>query len=188
MLRDWITGLRRYMAWSCVVVLASAGVSLAGEDNTDLRSLIEQQGKQIEQLKQQLQAQPAAAAPGAPALDDQAVKKIVADYLKDNPGAGMPPSVQTGYSSATGFVIRSENNPPYVAWQDDCKIPFELRIRGRVQLDWYFYKVTDTRNHLNNTQTFSLPKKGQPVNTSPDFNQLEVKRTRLIFEGTAFDP
>ena len=40
------------------------------------------------------------------AVDPDAVKKIVADYLKDNPGAGMPPSVQTGYSTTTGFVIR----------------------------------------------------------------------------------
>jgi hypothetical protein len=180
MLRDWLGGLRHKLAWSCVVVLASAGVSLAGENDADLRSLIEQQGKQIEELKQQLQSQPGGAAPGAPALDDQAVKKIVADYLKDNPGAGMPPSVQTGYSSATGFTIRSENNPPYVAWQDDCKIPFELRIRGRLQLDYYGYKVTDSVNHQTGVDL--------KHNTSPDFSQLEVKRTRFIFEGTAFDP
>jgi hypothetical protein len=177
MLRDWLAGLPHKLACSCVVVLASAGVSLAGENDADLRALIEQQGKQIEELKQQVQSQ---AAPGAPALDDQAVKRIVADFLKDNPGAGMPPSVQTGYSTATGFTIRSYNNPPYVAWQDDCKIPFELRIRGRLQLDYYFYKVTDSVNHQLGID--------QKHNTSPDFSQLEVKRTRFIFEGTAFDP
>src|SRR5262249_21602522 len=164
-----------------------AGVSRAGDNDADLRALIQEQGKQIEALKQQLQTvssgvKPAAEAadPAAPKLDDQAVKKIVADYLKENPGAGMPPGVQTGYSTATGFAIRSPNNPPFVKWDDDCKIPFELRIRGRMQGDYYGYFPTDSRNHLTNFDTKN--------NTSPDFSQLEIKRLRLQFFGTAFDP
>jgi hypothetical protein len=35
----------------------------------------------------------------------------VADYLKENPGIGMPPSVQTGFEMGRGFVIRSAPNP-----------------------------------------------------------------------------
>jgi hypothetical protein len=180
-------GLHKRLAWSAVALLATAGVSAAGDNDNELRALIEQQGRQIEELKRQLQSvsagiRPAAEAqdPAAPKLDDQSVKKIVADYLKDNPGAGMPPSVQTGYSTATGFTIRSTNNPPYVKWDDECKIPFELRIRGRFQGDYYGYFPTDSRNHLTNFDTMN--------NTSPDFSQLEVKRLRLQFFGTAFDP
>jgi len=71
-------------------------------------------------------------------------------FGEENPGAGMPPSVQTGYSPATGFVIRSAPNPKYINWDDDCKIPFELRIHGRLQLAYYYYKVTDRVNHLTN--------------------------------------
>jgi hypothetical protein len=101
-------------------------------------------------------------------------------YLKDNPGAGMPPGVQTGFEAGRGFYIRSPPNPPYIKWQDDAaRIPFELRIRGRVQTDYYFYKVTDNYNHL--TGQHYEPAVG-------DFSQLEVKRLRLFWEGTAFTP
>jgi hypothetical protein len=178
---------RKPLVLSCVVLLIGAGIGRAGDSESELRALLEQQGKQIQALQQQLQhvtsgVKPAADAadPAAPKLDDQAVKKIVADYLKENPGAGMPPSVQTGYSTSTGFVIRSTNNPPYIKWDDECKIPFELRIRGRFQGDYYGYFPTDSRNHLTNVDTGN--------NTSPDFSQLEVKRLRLQFFGTAFDP
>ena len=83
-----------------------------------------------------------------------------------------------------GFVIRSAPNPSYVKWQDECRIPFELRVRGRIQLDYYHYKATDAINH----QT------GQPATQNansvrfPDFSALEIKRGNLIFEGTVFDP
>jgi hypothetical protein len=186
------TSWRKRLVFSCAVLIISTGTSRAGDNETELRALIEQQGKQIQALQQQLQqvttgikpaaegADGAAKDSAAAKLDDQAVKKIVADYLKDNPGAGMPPSVQTGYSTSTGFVIRSTNNPPYIKWDDECKIPFELRIRGRFQGDYYGYFPTDSRNHLTGVDTGN--------NTSPDFSQLEVKRLRLQFFGTAFDP
>jgi hypothetical protein len=104
----------------------------------------------------------------------------IEQYLKDNPGAGMPPGVQTGFEAGRGFFIRSPPNPPYIKWQDDApRIPFELRIRGRVQADYYFYKVTDNQNHL--TGNSYQPSVG-------DFSQLEVKRLRLFWEGTAFTP
>jgi hypothetical protein len=112
--------------------------------------------------------------PAAPASQN------VEQYLQDNPGAGMPPGVQTGFEAGRGFFIRSPPNPPYIKWQDEAaRIPFELRIRGRIQTDYYFYKVTDNFNHL--TKQSYEPEAG-------DFSQLEVKRLRLFFEGTAFTP
>src|SRR6516165_3804866 len=156
MARYWLASWRKRLACSCAMFLAAAGVSRAGDNDAELRALIEAQGKQIEALKKQLQTvKPAAetADPAAPKLDDEAVKKIVADFLKDNPGAGMPPGVQTGYSTSTGFTIKSPNNPPYVKWDDEAKTPFELRIRGRIQADYYGYFPTDSRNHLTNFDT-----------------------------------
>jgi hypothetical protein len=191
MFRFWLKGVRKYLAITCVTLLATAGVSRAEDKDADLRRQLAEQAKQIQELKQMIQnggVQPAAA--DTPKLDDAAVKKIVESYLKDNPGAGMPPSVQTGYSSSTGFAIRSTNDPKYIKWDDDCKIPFELRIRGRIQADYYYYKDTDTFNHLNhvrNTQTFA-PGRTEVVNDSPDFSQLMIKRARFQFFGTAFDP
>ncbi len=104
----------------------------------------------------------------------------IEQYLKDNPGAGMPPGVQTGFEAGRGFFIRSPPNPPYIKWPDEAaRIPFEMRLRGRIQTDYYFYKVTDNNNHL--TGRSYEPEVG-------DLSQLEVKRLRLFWEGTAFTP
>ncbi len=182
---------RRWRGWlGCAGLLALAGVGRAADPDANLRALVEQQGRQIEELRRQLQAvRPAGdgAAPqggGEVKVDDAAVKKIVADYLKDNPGAGMPSGVQTGYTYGQGFTIRSAPNPKYVNWDDECKIPFEIRFRGRIQLDYYRYKVTDRDNHLTNTPATQ----DKNATRQADFSQLEVKRLRLIWEGSAFDP
>jgi hypothetical protein len=114
-----------------------------------------------------------------PNLDEGGVKKIIDDFLKENPGSGMPPSVQTGFNAGQGFFIRSAPNPSYIPWQDQSRIPFELRIRGRIQADYYFYKTTDNLNHLTGTRY--EPQVG-------DFSQVEVKRLRLFWEGNAFSP
>lgn len=189
MVGQWVERMRTYRLGFCAAILVSAGVSRAGE-NEELRALIEQQNKQIQELKQRLDAvtvpvsSSSAADPAKPNIDDSAVKKIVSDYLKENPGAGMPPSVQTGYGPASGFFIRSAPNPDYVKWEDESKIPFELRIRGRLQLDYYNYKVTDSVNHVTNRPATA---NGNAVRLA-DFSQLEIKRARLVFAGTAFDP
>jgi hypothetical protein len=228
---NWPAGPWKY-ALACLGLVWCVAVGRAGENDADLRTLVEQQQQQIQELKQRLDAQgnagvqaakaapdgnnAAAAAPvdnGRVVIDDAQIKQIIADYLKENPGAGMPPGVQTGYSSATGFAIRSTQNPEYANWYDEGGIPFELRIRGRVQIPWFGYKVTDNINHIIPGQgTFVYPtvtqsstsanggrlsgngnNTGNPIgivgaNSTGDFNQIEVKRLRLIWEGVAFDP
>jgi hypothetical protein len=111
--------------------------------------------------------------------DETGIRRVVEDFLKEKPGAGMPAGVQTGFAAGQGFYIRSAPNPAYDNWQDQSRIPFELRIRGRIQNDYYYYNVTDNFNHL--TGRYYEPAVG-------DFSQIEVKRLRLFWEGTAFDP
>jgi hypothetical protein len=182
-------------------VLATAGLGQAG-DPAELRGLLEQQRRQLEAQRQQIDAltkqlseveakrrqQQAADDPkddAKAAPDPDAVKKVVADYLKDNPGAGVPPGVQTGFFTGQGFVIRSPNAPDFPAWGDESRIPFELRIRGRLMIGAYGYKVTDDANHETGAHQQS-----QDANAHrfADFFQLEAKRVNLAFEGSAFDP
>jgi hypothetical protein len=174
-------------AWglACAALFGLAGPTLAQDqppDQAALKALIEQNAKQIGELQHQIDARDAAPAPpadrGRVVIDERAVQNIVADYLSANPGAGMPPSVQVGYFGGQGFVIRSAP-AKYIPWDDESKIPFELNIRGRIQIAYYGYKVTDSLNHLT----------GQQVRPAvADFSQIEAKRAQLFFTGTAFTP
>ena len=165
--------------WLAVIALACAWVVQvrADDDEANLRRMIEEQQRQIEGLKQQIdqrvanqEASKQSTDPSLPLLDGDAVKKIVADYLRDNPGAGMPSGVQTGFEVGRGFIIRSAPNPKYIQWEDECRIPFELRIKGRLQIDYYGYKVTDRTNHLTNVPA---TQNANSVRLA-DFSQLEI--------------
>ena len=135
--------------------------------------------------------------PPAKALGAKDVQSIIADYLKANPGAGLPSGVQTGYSMGTGFYVKSVPNPDYNNWSDQSGIPWEMRFRGRIQANYDFYKVQDNYNHLTkqfyNNPNSVPPPIANPMNTvGPytvgDFSTIEVKRMRLIWEGNIFTP
>src|SRR2546421_7401930 len=132
---------------SCLALGASAALAwgqdkLPAGDVQALRELIQQQQKQIDELSQRVNnavsvPQPVQAPGGemigapkdvkaepAPVklLDTKDVQQIVADYLRDNPGKGMPSGVQTGYSMGTGFYIKSPPNPAYSNWSDQSAV------------------------------------------------------------------
>ena len=154
--------------------------------DAEIQAKLAAQKKRLEELEAVVRAAASAPAP-APAADPKPVsegdvKKIVGDYLKENPGANLNNGVQTGYESNKGFIIRSAPDPKWTNWEDQCKLPFELRIHGRIQADYYYYKVFDRANHLTNTPG------NAGNNDAGDFSQLEIKRGRLFLDGTAFDP
>jgi hypothetical protein len=210
--RTWLQDLRKCLVWSCAVLVATAGITRA-DDTSDLKKLLEEQQKQIKELKEaadklkkdaedrklkdEAEKQYKACNP-LPCKDpNEDINKIIESYFIDHPGAGVPSGVQAGFKWGQGFVISSTQDPSYSNWSETGKIPFELRIRGRIQLPWYYYKVTDTVNHQTGLHSGNplIPSAltataiGTPGdNTASDFSQLEVKRMRLIFEGTAFDP
>jgi hypothetical protein len=125
-------------------------------------------------------AAPGVAAPAAVTEGD--VHRIIGQYLQDNPGAGMPSGIQTGYVrpdlGGGGFYFRSVPNPAYNNWKDLSRIPFQLNIGGMMQADYYYYKVTDSRNHLTGVDTRN--------NDTGDLSNLSIKRARLIFTGNVF--
>src|SRR5437762_13927229 len=105
MVRHWLKPLRQHLLWSCAALLVATGASRAGDDTAELRAMLQQQQQQIEALKKQIESgvRPAADIKQdgdklPTVIEEESIRKIVAGYLKDNPGAGMPPSVQTGYS------------------------------------------------------------------------------------------
>jgi hypothetical protein len=189
--------LRKLLLCAWAGLLTFAGASRA-DDLTEMKGRLESQEKQIQELRRLLeetrqatqandlvttdpQTSAGATAPGKKEdkkPDEAAVNAIVEKYLKDHPGSGMPSGVQVGFDN--GFVIRSNSSPSYDNWHDEGKIPFELDIHGRIQSDYYGYKVTDKVNHFTNFNTGK--------NTVGDESALLIKRMRLFFQGTVFDP
>jgi hypothetical protein len=209
-------GFLRKAITGCLALCATAGLcwgqeKASGDEVKALRELIQKQQQQIDALNKRVtesgptnpvsSAMPSESgggdgAPAAP-LDTAKVKTIIADYLRDNPGTGMPSGVQTGYSMGTGFYVKSTPNPAYSNWNDESRIPFEMRFRGRVQTNYDFYKVQDNYNHLtkqfyNNPNTVPLPVANAMNTVGPytvgDESVFEVKRLRLIWEGNLFTP
>lgn len=179
-------------ALACCLAGALVPGPARADDLSELKARVEAQERQIQELKQLLQQKavgkpeaekspsPAKAPPPpAPGPDEKTVNALIDTYLKDHPGAGMPAGVQQGWDG-NGFVFRSPLKPSYSNWEDECRVPFTLRVRGRLQAGYYFYKATDSVNHLADLDT--------GTNTAADFSQLEVKRARVYFDGTLFDP
>ncbi len=184
----------RFLAWgtALAVLLGAAGAGGADDTPAPLRRLVEEQQQEIRRLQKEideLDARANTAADGPDktpryALDQDTVKKIVDDYFRANPGAGMPSGVQTGYASDGGFFLRSTLNPKYRKWDDDSAIPFELRARLRLQIAYFDYKTTDITNHVTNRPA---PENANSTRRA-DFSQLEARRAQLVLTGRAFDP
>jgi len=184
--RAW-NGLVRIAAGGCAALLLASGTVRAQDNTEDLRARVEKLEKQNEYLMKMLERGVTPAQADGPALPAaKSVEALIADYMKSHPGAGMPSGVQTGYTYGNGFSIRSVPNPKYDNWHDDMKqLPFELRIRGRLQGVYYNYQQTDNTDHITNRDR---PLLSGGVEDDADFSALAMKRVRLIFEGHAFDP
>lgn len=197
-----ISARRAAFGLAALIVMIMVGGVRAQDQTEELRKVLEAQSKEIQQLKERLDAaeqhkvnhtEANSATPATVTIGEAEVRKVVADYLAENPGAGMPASVQTGWFTNSGFTIRSTKDPSYVAWQDESRIPFELRIRGRVQFDYYFYQPTDKRNHQTGARLDPpAATTGAAAGIFPTppgtFSQEMIKRGRLIFQGNVFSP
>lgn len=119
-----------------------------------------------------------------PQLTAEQVEEIVQQYLEDHPWSGLPPGTRVGYVYGKGFAIRSEVPDPLCPNQPDKRLPFELRIRGRMQLDYYNYSVTNNKDYQTGQEVASFG----GLERRASFSALEIKRLRLLFEGIAFNP
>ncbi len=170
--------------------------------NDALQTQLATQQREIDDLKRMLQTRIEPAAPTGipkswPALGVQPVANADqppevlpnppgtgTEVLPNPPGTGMvgpgqpgksePPKFNGGYDPARGFFLDA-NYDPGLPFADNGALPFELRIRGRIQADYYGYDVRDDFNHLTHVEG--------TARDAPNESVLEVKRMRLIFAG-----
>lgn len=188
MSRYWIAGLRKPLALSCAFLLATAGLSRAGDNDAELRSLLEQQGKQIEELKRQLEhvsagIKPAADAgdPASPKLDDQSVKKIVSDYLKGqdtkkraDEAAAKDKANEEGYKVGTLLDMTARWDPANGVRLETPNKDFTNHFGFRFQLDsvWFDQNANlRPASQVNNLQDGTFFRRIRP---SWDGNAWEV--------------
>ena len=83
MTRDWLRHVRKYLIWSTAALAITTG-SARAQAPDDLKTRLEAQEREIQELKAMVRAnsvQPAAAADAK--LDDAGVKKIVEGYMAE---------------------------------------------------------------------------------------------------------
>jgi hypothetical protein len=183
-----------------VGLLVFAG-GISGQNPDDLNSRLDAQDREIRELKAKLEALQPRGGP-IPQADYVPLTWTVdgtggqqGDRVFGNTaGSGAEPllgtagtpspsisglSFNAGYDPNKGFFIDALRDPDYPKTAAG-KFPFELAIRGRIQADYYFYKVTDSKNHLTGIDT--------GANTAPDESIFEIKRLRLVFAGWLYDP
>lgn len=163
MSRNWLIGLRKYVISACVGLACSTGAVRADERDAALQSQLEQQSKQIEaqskqieELRKRLDATEAAKVANAGVqgeavsqpitVDDNAVKAIVADYLKevdkkkkDDEKQAKDKAEDEGYRIGTILNITGKFDENGYPWFSTPNKDFTLHIGSWVQYDNVFW-------------------------------------------------
>jgi len=155
-----LKGLRPLFAGACVVLTLAAGRGRAGDNDAELRSLVEQQSKQIAEQQKQLEAlrqrldaaemikaQPTSG--HEPGLNDVSVQKIVADYLEEKEkkekaeaGAQQAKIDEDGYKVGTILGISGKFDQNGYPWFYTPNKDFTMHIGSWVQYDNVFWTQT----------------------------------------------
>jgi phosphate-selective porin OprO/OprP len=156
----WLKGLRPYFAGACVVLTLASGSGRAGDNDAELRSLVEQQSKQIaeqqkqlEDLKHRLDASEAlkvqalATSAHEPALNDVSVQKLVSEYLdekdkkeKEEAKAQQAKADEDGYKVGTILGITGKYDQNGYPWFSTPNKDFTMHIGSWVQYDNIFWE------------------------------------------------
>jgi phosphate-selective porin OprO/OprP len=179
MVLNGLKGVRKYCVSACVVLAAAAGTARA-DDTAELRQLLDMQSRQIEQLKQRLDAQqqqPVNA--GADQAGDAGVKKIVDDYLMEKDAqkkaaadAAKKKEEDEGYKVGTdlGGSVRWNG----FGWQFQTPHnDFVYHVGARIQDDWVWF----AQNNVSRA----------PTQLGDLQDGTFFRRIRLNFDGTAWE-
>ena len=197
---DGSKGLCRLSGWAAVALLAACGAARAGDAEADLKALlerqakiIEEQGRQLDELKKRVEAlsSPAGApAEGAkddkPAPDRGAVEKMVADYLKEqdrkkkeaDDKSKKEADEKKRQEEVDGKVVGSDLNLTakwnHGLWVENADRSFRVHVGGRTQIDAVWVKAGDNVQFGRN----GIGRYDDAVN---------FRRARLAVEGTLWE-
>jgi phosphate-selective porin OprO/OprP len=189
-----IKGLRPHLAGVCVVLTLAVGNGRAGDNDADLRSLLEQQSKQIAEQQKQLEdlkkrldaaeltkveAQPTSAH-GA-SLNENSVQKIVADYLEEKDKKEKDEAkAQQNKAEDEGYKVGTILNNATVRWDpangfrlETPNKDFTFHAGYRFQLDQAYW--TQTSASLKAAQLGDLQ------------DGTFFRRSRPSFDGTMWE-
>lgn len=195
---DWLSRVRRKVAWSCAALLMATGAARAEGPEADLKALverqgkiIEEQGKQLEALKKKLEqlaspvttegAVPAGpqGAASAPSADRDAVRKVVADYITEQEKKKKEADEQKKLQQeAEGTVVGSDLGLTarwlHGLWVENADKSFRVHVGGRTQLDTVWMTAPD------NVQFGRF-------GTGRVDDAVGLRRARLAVEGTFWE-
>jgi phosphate-selective porin OprO/OprP len=186
-------GRSRCLAWSCAALLAFAGASHAGDSEAELRALIErqgklleQQGKQIEELKRRLETINSTTPPveaakeeGAPALDPDAVRKIVSGFLKEEEQTKKKAEEEKKKQaeidgSVVGSDLKMGVSWRHGMWAETADKAFRIHVGGRTQIDAVWLTAPDDVQFGRN-------------GTGRINDGVNFRRARLEVDGTIYE-
>lgn len=184
---------RLHLGLGCVLaaanLLLAPASTRAGEQEDDLRRLIEMQQKQIEELTRRLdELSKAKDAPTAPAEgeeaappvpDENAVRKIVSDYLSDQEKSKKEAEEKKKMEAeAEGSVIGSDLKMGaswnHGAWLETQDKAFRIHAGGRLQYDVIWMGAQDNVEFGDN-------------GTGPVRDGSNFRRARLEIDGTIYE-
>jgi phosphate-selective porin OprO/OprP len=189
-----IKGLRPHLAGVCIVLTFAVGIGRAGDNDAELRSLLEQQSKQIaeqqkqlEDLKKRLDAAETAKVEAQPAsahgasLNEGAVQKIVTEYLeekdkkeKDDAKAQQKKAEDEGYKVGTILNnVTARWDPANGMRLETPNKDFTFHAGYRFQLDQAYW--TQTSASLKAAQLGDLQ------------DGTFFRRSRPSFDGTMWE-
>lgn len=196
MQRDWFRRLRKYGVGTCVGLALGSGTVRADDKDVELHWQVEQQSKQlqeqskqIEELKKRLDAAQTAASSGsvqgvslAPQgkVDDDAVKKIVNDYLKESDKKKKEDEAKAkqkieeeGYKVGTVLGMSARWDPTSGVRFETPNKDFTFHAGYRFQLDNVYF--TQSNNIRPSAQIGDLQ------------DGIFFRRSRPSFDGTLYE-
>ncbi len=169
------------LAWACFVLLSGAGVSRADDKEEALRAEIDRQKKELEELKQRLDAltsrsagEAAPAEQGQGTLDQSAVRGIVADYLKeqdkkkkDDEAKAKQKADEEGYKVGTLLGMSARWDTSSATWKlETPNKDFVFHAGYRFQLDNVYFdqnpEITQRANQVGDLQDGIFFRRSRP--------------------------